>query len=773
MADAAGRAPLLVEIGTEELPPKALRGLSRAFADGVRDGLEAEQLSPGKATPYATPRRLAVRVEDVAYIQPGRATERRGPRLDIAFDAAGNPTPAALGFARSCGVEVTELEPLETAKGAWLAWRGTRAGEPAAALLPGIVTAALASLPLPRRMRWSDLDVEFIRPVHWALLLFGEEVIDAEILGVRTGRATRGHRFHHPDEIPLRHPDDYAGALREPGRVVADFDERLETIRAQAGEVAAARAGRPEGDEALLEEVAALVEWPVALLGTFEDEFLALPDPVLRATMKGHQRYFPVTDEYGRLLPHFVTVANIESRNPETVRAGNERVIRPRLRDAEFFFREDLKTPLAERREELKRIVFQEGLGSLQDKSQRVSLLAGRVAEAMGLPEESVRLAHRAGLLCKCDLVTEIVGEFPELQGIMGAEYARGGSEPETIADAIREHYLPGFAGDALPGTALGQALAIADRLDTLIGIFDIGQAPSGDRDPFGLRRAALGVLRILIEGKLDLDLERLLAAAAEGYSAVPRPLPKAATPPQQTHSGTDGTTSDDLPAPEPITPLQEPEHPGLAKQDTPARVGEFLVERLRAYFAEQGVPVTVFAAVHARRPARPLDFARRVHAVDAFRRRPEAASLAAANKRIGNILRQAGHTATHTRRYIDDPDPEERSSGSEHGVRIPDSVVDRTTVRIDEAVLPDPAESELREHLDALEPNVRNRLAAGDYTAAMQLLATLRDDVDAFFDTVLVMDEDERVRANRLALLAEIHSLFLETADISLLQDR
>ena len=367
----------------------------------------------------------------------------------------------------------------------------------------------------------------------------------------------------------------------------------------------------------------------------------------------------------------------------------------------------------------------------------------------------------------------------------MGGEYARRGGEPEALALAIGEHYRPGFAGDALPGTALGQALAIADRLDTLVGMFDVGQAPRGDRDPFGLRRAALGVLRILIEGKLDLDLERLLAAAAGGYAAVPRPLPKAATPPQQAHSGTDGTTSDDLPAPEPVTPLQEPEHPGLAKQDTPARVGEFLVERLRAYFAERGIPVTVFAAVHARRPARPLDFARRVHAVDAFRRRPEAASLAAANKRIGNILRQAGYTSqaagasqadptkVYERRYTDNPDPEHRSSGSEHGVRIPDSVVDPTTVRIDEAVLPDPAESELREHLDAIEPKVRNRLAAGDYTAAMQLLATLRDDVDAFFDTVLVMDEDERVRANRLALLAEIHSLFLETADISLLQDR
>ena len=708
MADAAGSAPLLVEVGTEELPPKALRGLSRAFADGVRDGLETEQLSPGGATPYATPRRLAVRVDDVARTQPGRRIERRGPRLDIAFDAAGNPTPAALGFAKSCGVEVAELEPLETARGAWLAWRSTRAGEPAAALLPGIVAAALAALPLPRRMRWSDLNVEFIRPVHWALLLFGEEVIDAEILGVRTGRTTRGHRFHHPDEIPLRHPDDYAGALRDPGRVIAEFDERMETIRAQAGEVAAATGGQPEADEALLEEVAALVEWPVALLGSFDDEFLALPDPVLRATMKGHQRYFPVADEDGRLLPHFVTVANIESHNPETVRSGNERVIRPRLRDAEFFFREDLKTPLAERGEALGRIVFQEGLGSLHDKSERISRLAGHVAKEMGQPEESVRLARRTGLLCKRDLVTEVVGEFPELQGIMGGEYARRGGERDALALAIGEHYRPGFAGDALPGTALGQALAIADRLDTLVGMFALGKTPSGDRDPFGLRRAALGVLRILIEGELDLELERLLAVAAEGYLERP-------------------------------TPFQKPGYPELANPDVLIQVGEFLVERLRAYFAERGVPATVFAAVHARRPVSPLDFAKRIHAVNAFRRLPEAESLAAANKRIGNILRQAG---------------------------------DPALTRVDESMLADGAERDVQDRLRTLGPKVEERLKAGDYGAAMWLLATLRDSVDTFFDSVLVMAEDERVRTNRLALLGQIRALFLETADISLLQD-
>ncbi len=715
MGEAADTAPLLVEIGTEELPPRALRRLSEEFANALCAGLEAERLEAGDATAYATPRRLAVLVEAVARAQPSREFERRGPRLDIAFDTEGNPTPAALGFARSCGVGVAELESLETDKGAWLVWRGTRAGEKAATLIPGIVASALARLPLPRRMRWSDREIEFIRPVHWALLLFGEEAIEADILGVRTGSATRGHRFHHPQPIALRRPADYLGALRDPGHVIADFDARIESIRVQVRELAAAVGGQAQTDEALLEEVAALVEWPVALRGDFDPEFLELPDPVLAATMKGHQRYFPIADAEGRLLPHFVAVANIDSRRPETVRAGNERVIRPRLRDAEFFFREDLETPLEKRRDALRGIVFQEGLGTLHDKSERVSHLAAKIAAAMGGEEESVRLARRAGQLCKCDLVTEVVGEFPELQGIMGAEYARRGGEPEALAQAIAELYRPGFAGDALPATDAGRALAIADRLDTLIGIFDIGKAPSGDRDPFGLRRAALGVLRILIEGELDLDLGVLLSAAAECYSA---------SPPSRT--GSEGPA----PHPEPVAP--RPTDPA-----TPPRVHEFLVERLRTYFTGQGIPATVFAAVHARRPTRPLDFARRIHAVNAFRRLAEAESLAAANKRIGNILRQAGHPKA---------------------------------ARVDEAILTDDAERDLHTRLVALRPEVEERLEAGDHGAAMRLLATLRDGIDAFFDTVLVMAEDRALRANRLALLGEIRALFLQSADISLL---
>ena len=735
MADAAHSAPLLIEIGTEELPPKALRGLSEALARELCAGLEGARLAFGGATPYATPRRLAVRVDEVACSQPGREIERRGPRLDIAFDAEGNPTPAALGFARSCGVSVEALAPLETDKGARLAWRSIQEGEAAAALLPGIAAGALDRLPLPRRMRWSDTEIEFIRPVHWAVLLLGDDLIEGELLGVRTGRATRGHRFHHPEAIELHRPADYAGALRNPGHVIADFNARIEIIRSQADEATNPVGGRPDTDEALLEEVAALVEWPVSLLGNFEPEFLDLPDPVLRATMKGHQRYFPVMNAHGRLLAHFVAVANIDSRNPDAVRKGNERVIRPRLRDAEFFFREDLKVPLADRRDALRGIVFQERLGTVHDKSERVSRLAGEIAEAMGESEQATRLARRAGLLCKCDLVTEVVGEFPELQGIMGAEYARRSAEPEALCAALGEIYRPGFAGDVLPTTPIGQALAVADRLDTLVGIFAMGQAPTGDRDPFGLRRAALGVLRILIEGELDLDLDTFLAAAAEGLSNIP--------------------------APEPTTAPQESPSSGVAREDTVIRVREFLMERLRAWFAGRGIPATVFAAVHARRPVRPLDFARRIQAVDAFRRLPEAESLAAANKRIGNILRQA--TAIET---------SARLPAAEYRVAVGKRPADPATLHVNETLLSSGAEHDLHSRLAALRPEVLEKLTAGDYTSAMRLLATLRDHVDAFFDTVLVMAEDKAVRANRLALLARIHALFLETADISLLQD-
>ena len=711
---------LLVEVGTEELPPKALRTLSEAFATELAAELDSAGLDHDAPTPYATPRRLAVLVPGVPGTQPDRDVERRGPPLARAFDENDEPTKAALGFARSVGVEVDRLVRIETGDGAWLGYRTTKPGATLASLLPGMVERALAKLPVPRRMRWADRDTEFVRPVHWVVLMHGTSIIEAEILGVPSGHATRGHRFHHRGDIALEDAARYGSALRDQGRVVAGFDERMVTIRAQADRAANELGGRALVEPALLEENAALVEWPVAIAGHFDPEFLDLPDAVLVATMQGHQRYFPVAGEDGALMPHFIAVSNIESRNPVTVRKGNERVIRPRLRDAEYFFFTDREHRLESRLEELGKVVFQRGLGSLRAKSRRVAALAGRIARAVGGCGEAVAHAERAGLLSKCDLVTEMVGEFPELQGEMGREYARLDGEPAAVADAIGELYMPRFADDAIPGTAAGRAVAIADKLDTIAGCVSLGRIPTGDRDPFALRRAALGALRIMIEGELDLDLGKMIEAAFECYAEQAREAPGAAR---------EGDP-DDM-----ATPA------GAASPDTATEVRRFMLDRLRAYFADRSIPTDVFNAVLAKEPARPLDFAMRVRAVEAFRALPEATSLAAANKRIRNILRQA-----------------------EQGeIDVPGEV--------DDALLRADAERSLSAMLDGIEPRVYTMLDAGEYTGALARLAGLRDDVDRFFDTVKVMDDDQKLRGNRLALLARIGALFMETADISLLQ--
>lgn len=690
------RADLLVEIGTEELPPKPLRALSEAFGDALCDRLEAKILGKHTCTVFATPRRLAVLVHDVPFNQPDRDVERRGPALDAAFDADGKPTRAAEGFARSCGVEVNHLERMETAGGGWLLFRSTQVGESTQTLLPGIVEEALARVPIARRMRWSDLDVEFARPVHWIMLLHGEHAIDGTVMGIRTGGSTRGHRFHHPQSLEIGEPSNYAGALYGGAHVVADFSARKEMIRTQVDEAADILGGRAVVDDDLLEENTALVEWPVAITGSFDVLYLSLPDCVLKATMQGHQRYFPVMAEDGSLMPHFIAISNIESRNPDTVRDGNERVIRPRLADAAFFFEADRRQPLAERREALKDVVFQDRLGSLYEKSERVSRLAGVVAIAMGQSPEAVKLARRAGALYKCDLLTSMVGEFPELQGEMGREYALADGEELQVANGIGESYRPRFAGDRIPSTETGRALSIAERLDTLVGIFLIGQAPTGDKDPFALRRAALGILRIIIEGELPLDLRKLLRSTVDGYEKFP---------------DASGVTDE---------------------------VMEFVLERLKAYFVDQGIPVDVFFAVHAREPTEPFDFAKRVFAVDAFRKLPEAASLASANKRIQNILKQAE---------------------------------DAVPARVDDSLFAEDAEWNLAAKTLGLSPRVRELLKNRDYTTAMTNLAGLRESVDDFFDNVKVMDDDQRLRKNRLALLQSISNLFLETADISRLQ--
>ncbi len=683
---------LLVEIGTEELPPKALKKLSTAFCEGIVGGLGKAGLKFGEVSAYATPRRLAVLVRDLPGGQSDRAVERRGPALAAAYDDEGFPSKAAQGFAQSCGVAVADLDKLETPKGSWLVFRSIRAGRPTVSLLPEIVEESLARLPIPKRMRWGNLKVEFVRPVHWVVMLYGDQVVDGQVLGIVAGRDTRGHRFHHPGPIAISSPAAYVQALESEGRVLVEFDRRSTGIRAQVERLAGELGGRAVIDPDLLDEVTSLVEWPVAIAGGFEERFLDVPAEALVATMKGNQKYFHVVDAEGRLMPHFIAVANIQSRNPQAVRAGNERVVRPRLADAEFFWKQDRALPLASRLEALADVVYQQKLGSLKDRCLRMARVGRAIAEHTGGRAD---LAERAAALSKCDLMTQMVGEFPELQGTMGRYYALHDGEPEEVALALDEQYMPRFAGDRLPGSPTGRILALADRLDTLVGIFGIGQAPTGDKDPFGLRRAALGVLRILIEGDLDVDLEQVLLLAAQAY---------------------------DLFEPEPVA----------------AQVFDFAMDRLRGYYLDAGVAPDTFDAVLARRPTRPADFDRRIRAVTEFRAMPQAASLAAANKRIHNILKKAQQPVA------DGPDP---------------------------SLLADPAELRLAEDLLQLQRTVEPLLANGAYGPALSALAELRDTVDNFFDQVLVMAEDPALRGNRLALLSSLSELFLRTADISRLQ--
>jgi len=685
----------LVEIGTEELPPKALKRLMLSFGEGVKEGLAKADLVRGEVQFFATPRRLAVLVKDLVISQPDKEVERRGPALTAAFDASGCPTPAAKGFAASCGIEVEQLDTLKTDKGAWLVYRSRQQGRPTAELLPEIVMASLDKLPIPKRMRWGSLDAEFVRPVHWVVMLYGNEVIDCEILATKSGRETRGHRFMRPEPIFLAEPAAYAPLLETEGKVVADFAARREAVRAQVLEAAAKAGGEALIDEDLLDEVAGLVEWPVAVTGKFEERFLEVPAEALISTMKGNQKYFPVQDKTGRLMPYFITLSNIESRDPSHVKAGNERVVRPRLTDADFFWNQDRKQKLSAHGEKLKHVVFQNKLGSLHDKSSRAAALAATIAKQIG---GNPVLATRAAELSKCDLLTNMVNEFPELQGIMGRYYAAHDGEDAEVAAALDEQYMPRFAGDQLPETRTGQALAIADRLDTLVGIFGIGQPPTGDKDPFALRRATVGVLRTIIENGLDLDLQHLLQAAADSFAKANIDL----------------------------------------AQGTVEQVFDFMLERLRAYYADSGVAADTFDAVLAQRPSQPKDFDARVRAVTAFRQLPEAEALAAANKRIANILRQAGGEVSAT---------------------------------VNGSVLAEPAEKALAEQVEQMATKVAPLFAERNYTEALCQLAGLRGAVDAFFDTVMVMADDQTLRNNRLALLKRLGDLFLQSADLSRLQ--
>lgn len=683
----------LVEIGTEELPPKALRPLMEAFGENLKTAIDDARLSHGDVHAYASPRRLTVLVEKLALQQDDREIEQKGPPVKVAFDDDGNPKPAATAFATKCGVAVEDLERVETEKGEWLIFRSLEQGKRAADLLPEMIERALAALPIPRRMRWGAGDAEFVRPVHWVVLLHGKETIDAPVMGIQAGRESRGHRFHSHGAVTIETPGDYLKALETEGYVIADFMRRRDMIREGVNAAAEHAGGNIVDGESLYDEVAALVEWPVPIVGAFDELYLDLPREVVVSTLTGHQRYFPVADDNGNLLPHFVTVANIESRDPEQVIEGNERVIRPRLADAAFFWNNDRKKPLASRDEILRDVVYQRGLGSLFDKSQRVSRLAGWLANELGADTSVV---ERAATLAKCDLVTGMVGEFPDLQGTMGRYYALSDGETDKVADAIAEHYQPRFAGDQLPDSRAGQILAIADKLDSLAGVFSIGKKPSGNRDPYGLRRAALGIVRIMIECGIDVDLTAMITRAVD----------------EQPASKAD-------------------------RAEVAADLYAFVGDRLRSYCLDRdtGLAIETFDAVMVRQPASLVDFDRRLAAVQTFARLEQAASLAAANKRIANILRKAGN-------------PE--------GLEVKDKLLDQE------------AEQALYSALTNSREKVAPMLEQRRYAEILNELADLRDPVDRFFDEVMVMADDDAVRNNRLAILGELRALFLDVADIS-----
>ena len=683
----------LVEVGTEELPPTALRRLRDAFHAAFVEGLDDARLSHGTVRAFASPRRLALVIESLDEKQDDRTVSHKGPPVRIAFDDDGKPTKAALAFAKKCGVDVDALDRASSGDGEWLSYESVESGQEAAALIPNVVAAALDKLPIPRRMRWGDHEEEFVRPVHWLVLMHGTDVVPGSVLGIPAGNTSRGHRFHSSGDIDIPSPAEYLTTLEKAGYVIADFDVRREKIAAAVNEAASAAGGEALGGDALLDEVTALTEWPVPLTGAFDEAFLELPREVIIATLTSHQRYFPVADKNGDLLPAFITLANLESKAPERVRDGNERVIRPRLADAAFFWKTDRDRPLADRAESLKNVVYQKGLGSLHDKSMRVAALAAKFAESLQVPADEVT---RAAVLAKCDLVTGMVGEFPELQGTMGAYYAVASGEPSGVAQAIGEQYLPRFAGDELPASQPGQLLAVADKLDTLAGIFALGKKPSGNRDPFGLRRAALGVIRILVEKQLDLYLEDAVETAIV----------------QQPAAGDDSAAiKDDL--------------------------VEFIMDRARSYFLDRETSWThdMFEAVRARSPSSLVDFDQRLSAVAEFVGVASASSLAAANKRTANILRKAG---------------------------------DGNDRKLDKALLSDTAEVALYEAIKAAEKDVRPLVEQRAYADSLRRLSELREPVDAFFDDVMVMAEEDDVRQNRLALLTELRSLFLGVADIS-----
>ncbi|WP_411727363.1 glycine--tRNA ligase subunit beta [Methyloglobulus sp.] len=682
---------LLFELGSEELPPKTLVKLSQALLDNVLQGLSAAELTFTGSKAYATPRRLAVFVENLSTQQPDKIVEKRGPALQAAFAPDGKPSKAAEGFSMSCGTTFEQLERLKTEKGEWLVFKQAVKGQPTEQLIPDIIRQSISALSIAKRMRWGNFATEFVRPVHWAVLLYGDSTIECEILGLTTGSTTLGHRFHAPQAITINSPESYADALYQQGKLIVDVEQRKAIIRDQAQIAAAAVNGTAHIEDDLLEEIAALNEWPVPVTGTFDPRFLELPAEVLITTMQTNQKYFPVKNASGELLPYFITFSNIESTRPESIKQGNERVITPRLTDAEFFWKQDRKKSLEDRVESLANIVFQEKLGTLADKTQRVIVLSELIATQLCA---NVDWAKRAARLAKADLMTDMVGEFGNLQGIMGRYYALADNEPREVADAIEQHYYPKQSGSPTPSSQTGQVVALADKVDTLTGIFSAGLIPTGDKDPYALRRAALGTLRIIIENENNLDIVALVDVSLTLY----------------THT--------------------------FDRKEIRKLVIDFIFDRLRGYCLDRGYAPDEFDAVISVNPAQPLDFMKRLQAVKAFRQLPEAESLAAANKRIRNILKKSD---------------------------IPPAGQVGDLVETEERHLFDTA----KESAADIQPFLEKK----DYQAALSRLAKTESAVNAFFDKVMVMSDDLDLRARRLALLNMLSDQFLQIADISKLQ--
>ncbi len=687
----------LIELGTEELPPTQLRTLAEAFAANFEAELKGADLAHDGIKWFATPRRLALKVANLSEGQADKVVEKRGPAVSVAFDADGNPTKAAQGWARGNGITVEQAERLKTDQGEWLLCKQEVKGQETKAVVVELAAKALANLPIAKPMRWGDKETQFIRPVKTLTILFGEELIEGEILGVASGRTIRGHRFMGEADFTIDSASQYPAILEERGKVIADYDARKATIIADSQKAAQEVGGIADLEDDLVEEVTSLVEWPVVLTAKFEEKFLKVPSEALVYTMKGDQKYFPVyshelSDSNKKLLPNFIFVSNIESKEPRHVIEGNEKVVRPRLADAEFFFKTDLKTKLIDRLPQLETAIFQQKLGTIKDKSDRIAVLAGYIAKQIGADVEK---ATRAALLAKCDLMTSMVFEFTETQGVMGMHYARHDGEAEEVAVALNEQYMPRFAGDNLPSNGVSAAVAIADKLDTIVGIFGIGQAPKGS-DPFALRRASLGVLRIIVEYGYNLDLVDLVAEAKAQYADK------------------------------------------LTNANVESDVIEFMLGRFRAWYQDEGFSVDIIQAVLARHPTKPADFDQRVKAVSHFRDLEAAESLAAANKRVGNIL-------------------------AKFEGELP--------AEIDLSLLQEDAEKALAENVEVLTEALEPAFATGNYQQALSQLAALREPVDAFFDNVMVMADDEALKKNRLTMLNNLRNLFLQIADISLLQ--